>query len=103
MKTQLASVAHRLIATALLALGAGSSLQAQLITNSSITIVASDPQASEAGPDKGVFTVRRSGSIDYHVIVFFTLTGTATIGVDYESVANSVVIPPGAREASITI
>lgn len=103
MKTQLASVAHRLIATALLAFGADYSLHGQFITNSSVTIVASDPQASEAGPDKGVFTVRRSGSTDNHIIVFFTLTGTATNGADYEGVANSVVIPPGAREASVTI
>jgi len=103
MKTQFASVAYLLIATALLAFGADSSLQAQLITNSSVTIVASDPQASEAGPDKGVFTVRRSGSTDNHVIVFFTLTGTAMNGADYEGVANSVVIPPGAREANITV
>ncbi len=112
MKRQYSAKFHRLIAAGLLVLGAAIPLQAQSggdpntppsLTNSLVTIVASDPLASEAGPDQGMFTVHRSGATNLHLIVFFTLAGTAVNGVDYQPVPNSVVIPPGAREATIAI
>ena len=62
-----------------------------------MTLYATDPHASEAGPDPGTFTVKRSGSTNFPLAVFFHLSGTASNGVDYEQLGNSVRIPAGAE------
>jgi hypothetical protein len=68
-----------------------------------VTIYATDPQAGEAGPDPGMFTVRRTGSIDYPVTVFYRLSGTASNGVDYDQLGSWVQIPAGALAASFIV
>jgi len=68
-----------------------------------VTLYASDPHASEAGPDAGTFTVRRTGSTDFPLIVFYNLSGTASNGLDYERLDGTVQIPAGELAASFTI
>src|SRR5439155_430578 len=68
-----------------------------------VTIVATDPDASETGPDDGVFTVSRTGDTSTALTVIYTISGTADFAVDYNRPPTSVVIPAGATSATITI
>jgi trimeric autotransporter adhesin len=69
----------------------------------SVTVAASDANASEAGPDPGVFTITRTGSTAAALAVGFTLGGTATNGTDYTSVGGNATIPAGQASATVTI
>src|SRR5437867_8689960 len=68
-----------------------------------VTLYATDSHASEAGPDPGTFTVKRSGSTNFPLAAFFHLSGTASNGVDYEQLGSSVQIPAGALDASFIV
>ncbi|HZQ48199.1 MAG TPA: Ig-like domain-containing protein, partial [Verrucomicrobiae bacterium] len=68
-----------------------------------VTIVATDPIASLSG-DTGTFTVYRTGgSVSNSLNVFYNIGGTASNGVDYVTLPNSVTIPAGATSAQITV
>src|SRR6185503_2849499 len=47
--------------------------------------------------------IRRTGNLHAAIPVHFTLTGTASNGVDYAFVSNSVVIPAGATQAFVRV
>ena len=72
-----------------------------------VTVRATDPNASEPGLltviDPGVFTIYRDRGTNNPLLVAFALTGTASNGVDYLFVSNSVVIPPGAFSARVVV
>ncbi len=68
-----------------------------------VTIVATDAQASEIGTDNGVFTISRSGSTNTALNVNYTISGTASNGVDYKTIPNSVTIAAGSSSATIVI
>ena len=68
-----------------------------------VTVIATDSSASEAGPDAGTFTVSRSGSTAQALTVYYTRTGTAQNGVDYETLPGSVTIPTGASSTTVTV
>lgn len=72
-----------------------------------VTVRATDPTASEPGIltviDPGVFTVSRDRGTNNPLQVWFHLTGTASNGVDYVKVADSIVIPEGAFSANVVI
>ena len=79
-----------------------------------ITVAASDATAGESDradavtgvvppPNPGSFTITRTGVNTSAVSVIYSLTGTAENGLDYTSVAESVVIPALANTATITI
>jgi serine protease len=68
-----------------------------------VSIAATDASASEAGPDTGTFTITRSGGTTAVLTVSFSLSGTATSGVDYQLITGSVVIPAGAASATVTV
>lgn len=74
-----------------------------IVTNGppSVSVTASDPNASESG-DPGVFTFARSTTTNA-LTVFFTLSGSATSSVHYANIGNSVVIPAGASNRTVTI
>ena len=71
-----------------------------------VTIVATDPTASING-DPGAFTVYRTGgtsqSMSNSLVVFYSIAGTASNGVDYDSLPGTVIIPAGAASAQITV
>ena len=50
-------------------------LLAQGSVEPTVTIYATDAHASEAGSDPGTFTVTRTGSTNFTVIVFYNLSG----------------------------
>src|SRR6266545_7313207 len=64
-----------------------------------VTISATDAHASEGGADPGTFTVIRHVAKDTpppnsSLIVFYQVSGTASNGVDYQTLSCSVTIPP---------
>lgn len=52
-------------------------------SSATVTIVATDPTATEAGPTTGFFTVSRTGSTAAALTVSYTVGGTATAGSDF--------------------
>ena len=62
-----------------------------------------DPSASEAGPEAGRFTIARDGSTAAALTVYYTISGTATPGVDYLALAGSVTIPAGQSSVAIDL
>lgn len=67
-----------------------------------VSIAAIDATASEAG-DPGVFEITRTGDTSADLIVFFTVGGTATSGVDYTSIGTQATIPTGALSVQVTV
>jgi len=68
-----------------------------------VTVTATDPNASEAGPDTGTFQVARTGSTTDSLTVYYFLGGTAINGQDYQMVGTNVTIPAGSATANVTI
>src|SRR5439155_15334459 len=68
-----------------------------------VTVVASDPDASEIGPDTGTFTVSRTGPTNTELNVFYRVGGTAKPGVDYKALSGHVTIPAGTSSTDITV
>jgi len=67
-----------------------------------VTVVATDPSASEAG-DPGSFTITRTGATTFGLLLPFASTGTAQSGVDYLSLGSPVVIPVGQSSVTLTV
>jgi len=70
-----------------------------------VTIVATDPIASVNGKP-GAFTVYRTGGnpgTSNSIVVFYAIGGTASNGVDYATIPNTVTIPAGSNSATIAI
>ena len=69
--------------------------------------IATDVEASEAGANgvlnTATFRILRSGSTNFALPVFLALSGTASNGVDYTRISNSLVIPKGASSAEIKV
>src|SRR6266481_4143231 len=69
-----------------------------------LTITAPDPSASEVpATDTGRFSIRRAGCTDSDLNVFYTISGTATNGVDYRRLPGSVTIRSGAPSVAIPL
>jgi len=68
-----------------------------------VTVAATDANASETGPDSGTFTVRRTGDTTAGLTVHYSLGGTAANGSDYASLSGSLTIPVGAASAAVTV
>jgi len=69
-----------------------------------VTIQATDGYAAEQGQEPGVFTVTRTGAdVSAQLTVFYTVSGTATNGSDYDTLSGSVTIPAGSPSAPILV
>jgi hypothetical protein len=70
-----------------------------------VTITATDCVAKErAGSlNPAKFRVHRAGPTNESLTVFYSISGAAENGKDYERLPGSVTIPPGARKAIITV
>ena len=67
-----------------------------------VSIVATTPNANEAGPVNGLFTFTRTGgNIAAALLVNFTVGGTATNGTDYTAINTFISIP--ATQTSVTL
>jgi hypothetical protein len=67
-----------------------------------VNVVANDPNASQSG-DPGQFTVQRNGAPAAALTVRYSLSGTASNGVDYVALTNFVTIAGLSSNATITV
>jgi subtilisin family serine protease len=67
-----------------------------------ITVAATDASASEAG-DPGTFIITRTGSTAAALTVNYTLGGSASNGLDYESLPATATIPAGSSSTMVTV
>ncbi|MBI4663040.1 MAG: hypothetical protein HY735_29880 [Verrucomicrobia bacterium] len=68
-----------------------------------VTVSAADGNASEAGPDPGIFRISRSGNTATELTVYFSLSGTAVNGTDYGRLNTSATIPSGAASVDLVV
>lgn len=68
-----------------------------------VSLTVTDTAASEAGNNNGVFTLNRSGSKTSAMAVSFTLSGSATNGSDYATLASPALIPAGASALTLKV
>jgi hypothetical protein len=69
-----------------------------------VTITAPDPNASEVpSTDVGRFSVARTGDTTSDLRVFYTISGTATNGVDYQMLRSGATIRSGRTFVRITL
>ena len=69
-----------------------------------VTITAPDPSASEVpATDTGKFRISRMGCTDSDLNVFYTISGTATNGVDYRRLSGNATIRSGTTAVAITV
>lgn len=68
-----------------------------------VTIIAADSTATEQGSTTGIFTVSRNGGTSTDLTVNYTVSGTATLGSDYQTLTGSVLIPIGQSSAQIVV
>jgi hypothetical protein len=67
-----------------------------------VTIVATDPAASEVGLDAGLFTLRRTGDTGSPLTVFVAASGTVE-DADYAAIPQLLTFPAGAAELPVPL
>jgi hypothetical protein len=68
-----------------------------------VRIMATDAVAREGTDNTATFRISRTGQTNSALMVFYTIRGTASNGVDYATIPDSVTIPAGRRSARIVI
>ena len=66
-----------------------------VIASPVVTVVASDPSATEPGADTGAFTLRRAGNVALPLTVIFQITGSAVPGSDYQALSSPITFGAG--------
>lgn len=68
-----------------------------------VRVQATDASGSETGPNTLAFTFSRTGSTASSITLNLTIGGTATNGGDYNTVADTLVIPAGQSSVVLTV
>jgi hypothetical protein len=68
-----------------------------------VTIQATMPLASEPGDNPAIFTFSRVGNTNSALTVSFGIGGTASNGVDYATISNSISLAVGQTSANVVI
>ena len=68
-----------------------------------VRIMATDAVAREGTTNTATFRIRRTGPTNSALTVFYAIRGTASNGVDYVTIPDSLTIPAGRRGARIVI
>jgi hypothetical protein len=86
-------------------IGAPSSATVTIADNDlpTASLYVADGNAAEQGSDTGSFTVTRNGCPSNSLTISYTITGTASNGVDYATLTGSVTIPANNSSATIAI
>ncbi|MEI6083673.1 MAG: LamG-like jellyroll fold domain-containing protein [Verrucomicrobiota bacterium] len=74
-----------------------------ILKGSGIALTPTVATAGEFGPSNGTFTVTRTGATNFLVTVGYTVSGTASNGLDYTVLPGNVTLPAGVTTATITI
>lgn len=78
------------------------SVRQTLASASTVTVGVSTPRGYESPVQPGEFVIFRSGGIA-PITIPYSLSGTATSGIDYQSTSGTLRIPGGVRSVSIPI
>ena len=65
--------------------------------------IANTTNGNEAGPVNGVMTVSQTAIPTTPIVISYTVSGTATSGLDFTVLSGTVTIPTGSTTATITI
>lgn len=76
---------------------------AQTFEPPAVSLAATDYHAAEGGTDFGAFTLSRTGSTEGSLLVFLQWSGTASNGLDYQELPNTITIPAGSATAIIAV
>ncbi len=68
-----------------------------------VSVVATQPNASETGPTNGVFTLTRGGCSNGTLVVNYTISGTASNGVDFNALNGVATFADGSSTASVIV
>jgi hypothetical protein len=68
-----------------------------------VTVTATDANASDLDANTGTFTIHRTGDTTAALTVAYTVGGTATAGVDYNALSGSATISAGASNGTIVV
>ena len=68
-----------------------------------VTVTTPDAQAAEIGNNIGWFKIARTGSMDKSLTVRYSLSGTASNGVDYTRLTNQVTIASGVDHGRVEV
>ena len=82
----------------------GSPAQVTILDDNLTTVTIFPTGAGAAEPSTpGRFTVKRDGDLSPDLAVYYTVSGTASSGLDYTPLSGSVTIPGGASSADIVL
>src|SRR5262249_8538864 len=68
-----------------------------------LNVTAPTTNASENGPTSRSFTIARTGDLTQPLVVYYTIGGSATNGVDYDTIISPVTIPAGQSSLNVTL
>ncbi len=68
-----------------------------------VVVLPTDNQATENSDDDILFTFRRSGSTDGALTVNYSVSGSATAGLDYDALPGSVTLGVGESEVEVPV
>lgn len=68
-----------------------------------VSVSVTDNSASESGSDGAAFVLTRSGDTTGDLLVVYTMSGTASNGVDYTLLSGSVTIPAGSPSVGLSV
>ena len=68
-----------------------------------LNVAAPTTNASENGPTSRSFTITRTGDLTQPLVVYYTIGGSATNGVDYDTLISPVTIPAGQSSLNVTV
>ena len=83
---------------------AGSSATATIVDDDILVVTVAPTRDAAAEPTvSGAFTVKRDGDLTGNLVVYYSLSGTASNGVDYVTLSGAVTIPAGETTADVTL
>jgi antitoxin (DNA-binding transcriptional repressor) of toxin-antitoxin stability system len=65
------------------------------VVGQQVALAAADPDASEQGPDKGLFVLTRTGPTAAPLTISYTVSGTAGNGTDYQRLSGQATFAAG--------
>ena len=68
-----------------------------------VAVASSTPLATEYGPTAGMFTITRTGSTAFSLVVRFSISGSATSDADFNAPGNAVTLAIGESSATIDV
>lgn len=84
--------------------GAGASATANIVDDDILVVTVTPTGDDLAEPSaSGTFTIQREGDLTSSLVVYYTMGGTASNGVDYVSPSGAVLIPAGETSANVTV